>query len=87
MKRRKKHSRRTYQRKPLKIRAWLVEHGIAVKDVATLAGLKQPVTSQTIYGTRNSPSVLRALLDVGVPEEFLDLPENFEREPGRTPAT
>ncbi|MGE4539244.1 MAG: helix-turn-helix domain-containing protein [Desulfovibrio sp.] len=61
-----------------KVRAWMVERGITVSDVARRAGISRPIVSETVHGRRNNRKALRALLDVGCPGRLLALPEDMK---------
>lgn len=61
-----------------KIRAWLLEQGITVAEVARKAGVPRPHTSQTIHGKRNHRRVLQALLDLKCPTRLLALPGDMK---------
>jgi hypothetical protein len=61
-----------------KIRAWLLEKGISVSEVARKAGVPRPHTSQTIHGKRNHRRVLQILVDLKCPKRLLALPEDMK---------
>lgn len=60
-----------------KIRAWMVERGVTVSDVARRAGIARPIVSETVHGKRNNRKALRALLEAGCPGKLLALPEDM----------
>jgi transcriptional regulator with XRE-family HTH domain len=66
------------KREGRKVRAWMVERGITVSDVARLAGIARSIVSETVHGQRNNRKALRALLDVGCPGRLLVLPEDMK---------
>lgn len=66
------------KREGRKVRAWLVEKGISVSEVARLAGVSRPIVSETVHGRRNNRKALRALLHVGCPGRLLALPEDMK---------
>ena len=68
------------KREGRKVRAWMVERGITVSEVARLAGVTRPIVSATIHGQRNNRKALRALLDTGCPVRLLALPEDMKRK-------
>lgn len=66
------------KREGRKIRAWLVERGITVSDVARQAGVSRSIVSETVHGLRNNRKALKALVDVGCPERLLTLPADMQ---------
>ncbi len=68
------------EREGRKVRAWMVEKGISVSDVARLAGIARSIVSETVHGQRNNRRALRALLEVGCPARLLALPEDVKRK-------
>ncbi|GAB6035791.1 hypothetical protein JCM15519_03500 [Fundidesulfovibrio butyratiphilus] len=66
------------KREGRKIRAWMVERGISVSEVARQAGVARSIVSETVHGQRNNRRALRALLGVGCPVRLLVLPEDMK---------
>lgn len=61
-----------------KIRAWMVEQGLTVAEVARRAEAQASHTSDTIHGKRQHRRVLGVLLEAGCPRRLLDLPEDMK---------
>ena len=68
------------KRKGLEIRAEMLRKGITMKTLAKEIGVTHALVSRTISGHINNRRVLRALLDLGVPSRFLDLPTAMRTE-------
>jgi transcriptional regulator with XRE-family HTH domain len=66
------------KREGRKIRAWMVERGITVSDVARRAGITRSIVSETVHGQRNNRKALRELVAVGCPVRLLGLPEDMK---------
>jgi len=63
-----------------KIRAWMLEQGLTVAEVARRADAQASHTSDTIHGKRQHRRVLQVLVDAGCPVRLLELPEDMKKE-------
>lgn len=61
-----------------KIRAWMLEQGLTVAEVARRADAQASHTSDTIHGKRQHRRVLQVLVDAGCPVRLLELPEDMK---------
>ena len=64
------------ERMPKEIKKWMIDEEINGADLSRRSGLSLDSVSKTIRGYRNSPKILRVLIDLGCPVEFLGLPED-----------
>lgn len=61
--------------------AWLVERGVRQKEIQLeLHNRSNAQVNETLQGTRNDRRVLQYLLDLGCPEEYLDLPKGMHKD-------
>lgn len=67
-------------RQPLEIRGWLVRNGYKIVHIAREIGVTPPLVHRTITGEVNNRRVLRALLGLGCPKEFLALPPDLSAD-------
>jgi len=63
-----------------KIRAWMLEQGLTVAEVARRADAQASHTSDTIHGKRQHRRGLQVLVDAGCPVRLLELPEDMKKE-------
>lgn len=68
------------KRKTQDIRIWLMRKGVQQTHIARDLGVGKTLVSETISGKRNNRRVLRALLELGVPERLLALPDDLKRK-------
>ena len=69
----KRHRRRAW--------AWLVRRGIRQVNIQRELHHKYITqVNETLQGTRNDRQVLQYLLDIGCPEEYLDLPTDMHKD-------
>ena len=64
-------------RQPWRIREELDRRGLSMADVARALGLARSTVSRTVQGANNSRRVLAYLRDLGIPLEYLSLPEDM----------
>lgn len=57
-----------------RIREYLANRGLNMTSVAASLGVSLTLVRETIYEDRNNRRVLRYLMDLGCPEEYLGLP-------------
>jgi len=61
--------------------AWLVLHGIRQADIVReLQQRNKTQVNHTLLGMRSDRLVLRHLINIGCPEEYLDLPADMQRK-------
>ncbi len=65
-------------RKPYRIREYLAEKGMTMKDVALDMGVNPSLVQDTIRGRKNSRRVLAKLVEIGVPADLLSLPKDMK---------
>lgn len=53
------------------IRAYLLQRGLNMRQLALTLGISAETVSATILGKKHSPQVLDALKNLGVPERYL----------------
>jgi transcriptional regulator with XRE-family HTH domain len=71
------------KRETNEIKAWLVRREITQTEIAREAGVTPGLVNRTIYGKANNRRVLRRLVEKGVPEKLLGLPEDMQRKEAR----
>lgn len=64
-------------RRPYRIREYLSSRGLCMADIARSLDITLSVVARTVRGAGNSRRVLRALVELECPVEYLGLPEDM----------
>lgn len=62
-------------RQPFRIKEFLAGKGINMSHIARELGVHHSLVGYTVKGTKNNKKVLKHLLDLGCPKEYLSMPE------------
>ncbi|EPR42773.1 helix-turn-helix domain protein [Desulfovibrio sp. X2] len=54
------------------LRTWLIYHGISEKTIARKLSVSASTVTRLLSGERRSQSMLKALVDMGIPRDLLD---------------
>jgi hypothetical protein len=61
------------------IKRWFDNSNYSIGSVAQEVGVHRSIVGQTIRGIRNSRKVLRRLVEIGCPQDFLGLPADVKQ--------
>lgn len=69
------------KREPWRIGEYLASVGLNQAKLARQLGITKAVVNHTVHGKINNRKVLRALIELGCPRKYLDLPADMQ--PGK----
>jgi len=64
-------------RDPLEIRIWMLRHRVSQRAIARDLGVANTLVNNCIHGKNDNRKVLRRLIELGVPDRILGLPEDM----------
>jgi len=67
-------------RQSFRIYEWLDSNEISVNSIAKSISITPSMVSHTIRGRKNNRRVLKKLVDLGCPQEYLSLPVDLEKQ-------
>ncbi len=67
-------------RQSFRIYEWLDSNKISVTSIAESIAITPSLVSHTIRGRKNNRRVLKKLVDLGCPQEYLSLPIDLEKQ-------
>jgi transcriptional regulator with XRE-family HTH domain len=69
----------TDRQSSLSVRVWLLERGLSQAEIGRQLGISKAAVNRHISGKRNNQKIDAYLLTLGIPEEYLGLPETWDR--------